>query len=98
MPFPENTPLPVPDPDFARGPHSAPTPALDSLRQNRERARARHLFRRFERPEPRRPARRWCTLGCFWLRWSPPRSRAFSSRAAMWGFCRSTCLRCAGRP
>ncbi|GAB3295862.1 site-2 protease family protein [Hymenobacter humi] len=52
MPFPENTPLPVPDPDFARGPHSAPTPALDSLRQNRERARARHLFRRFERPEP----------------------------------------------
>ncbi|HEX8329736.1 MAG TPA: site-2 protease family protein [Hymenobacter sp.] len=44
MPFPENTPPPLPDPSFQT--EEAPSPAAARL------ARARRLFRRFERPEP----------------------------------------------
>ena len=51
MPFPENTPPPLPESDFAGFPAdiSAPPPARDGRAESR---RARQLFRRFERPAP----------------------------------------------
>ncbi|MCC3155361.1 site-2 protease family protein [Hymenobacter sp. BT770] len=53
MPFPENTPPPVPDPadypEVARTAEPVPAPYA---RLTLEQVRARRLFRRFERPEP----------------------------------------------
>ena len=49
MPFPENTPLPIPDPDFVGFP-DVPAPTVEASAT--EAARARALFRRFERPAP----------------------------------------------
>ena len=51
MPFPENTPLPDFEPDLAGFPAdiSGPVPLLDAPAEH---ARARKLFRRFERPAP----------------------------------------------
>ena len=48
MSFPENTPLPIPEPDFADFPAdvAAPEPAPEAASQ------ARRLFRRYERPAP----------------------------------------------
>ncbi len=70
MPFPENTPLPAPEPDFD-GFYTGPDPAdAATLRGNNlstttppalaESARAQALFRRFERPAP--PAGRTAAL------------------------------------
>lgn len=51
MPFPENTPLPIPDPEYPGFPADAAAPPTGPAAFG-ERARARALFRRFERPEP----------------------------------------------
>lgn len=53
MPFPENTPLPVPDPEYPGFPADAAAPPAVPTAFG-ERARARALFRRFERPAPAR--------------------------------------------
>jgi membrane-associated protease RseP (regulator of RpoE activity) len=55
VPFPENTPLPIPEPDFAgfptgHGPANVAAPVATDAPTRLARARA--LFRRFERPEP----------------------------------------------
>ena len=55
MPFPENTPPPTPEPDFAGFPADAAAPPVPRTTLV-ERAQAHRLFRRFERPEPS-PAR-----------------------------------------
>ena len=52
MPFPENTPLPSPDPDFLPAPEASPARIAGPLSSLSERVRARRLFRRFEQPEP----------------------------------------------
>ena len=60
MPFPENTPLPIPEPDFAGFPADAAAPATptDGPEPNLRLRMARHLFRRFERPERPEPSGR----------------------------------------
>ncbi|WP_310393853.1 site-2 protease family protein [Hymenobacter sp.] len=50
MPFPENTPPPVPDPDYLG--EDAAEPAATTPTVQLTSARAHRLFRRFERPEP----------------------------------------------
>ncbi|MDO7849833.1 site-2 protease family protein [Hymenobacter sp. M29] len=59
MPFPENTPPPIPEPDLAGWPADAAAPPASPLDATEPQARlraARQLFRRFERPAPS-PAR-----------------------------------------
>ncbi|MDB5234771.1 MAG: hypothetical protein JWR44_1764 [Hymenobacter sp.] len=51
MPFPENTPLPTPEPDYAGFPALSNGPLLPVPNET-ESHRARRLFQRFERPEP----------------------------------------------
>ena len=51
MPFPENTPLPVPEPDFAGFPADTTSPPAEFAHPLGS-ARARALFRRYERPAP----------------------------------------------
>ena len=58
MPFPENTPLPVPNPGYPTVAPDAPVSVAGPGRVALERLRARRLFRRFERPEPS-PARQY---------------------------------------
>jgi len=55
VPFPENTPPPVSEPDLAAWPADAPAPAANPLDAAEPQVRlraARRLFRRFERPAP----------------------------------------------
>ena len=52
MPFPENTPPPVPEPEWGGFPADAAAPAEPLATGRLEALRARRLFRRFERPAP----------------------------------------------
>ncbi|MDQ2769764.1 MAG: hypothetical protein M3Y54_04610, partial [Bacteroidota bacterium] len=63
MPFPENTPPPIPEPDLAGFPADVASPTIPgetwpAAAAPGEQRRARQLFRRYQRPvaSPRRTA------------------------------------------